>query len=236
MLLHPLLKNDKNFEFDDKKNLWLKSWDGQDKGIGIRGLTNETALIARLMFNDGLKSMQGSLKQENVSGKIMDYLSKVSKKNVDSIWVAVVNEVFYARAIDINIRTKKARGGGINVQPITNQMLLELDRLKSIGSKTTTTTKVGTDTAGRDISETVEIKEGDDAFELAKKINQYNVNLGKQSVPGGSINVVSVSDTNVGLRRIYDRPIAVGTRGVIIRLNVTDTTKDGYIKIETKDF
>lgn len=66
----------------------------------------------------------------------------------------------------------------------------------------------------------VNIEETDSPFELAKKINDFNKDLANQSVPGGSINVVSVSDTSVGLRRTFDRPIAVGARGLIMQIKI----------------
>jgi hypothetical protein len=34
------------------------------------------------------------------------------------------------------------------------------------------------------------------------------------SAPGGSLQVVSVADGNIGMRRMFDRPIAIGYRGV----------------------
>lgn len=85
------------------------------------------------------------------------------------------------------------------------------------------------DTEGRTIVENIEITEEDDAFSLAKKINEYNKNLGNQSVPGGSVNVVSASDTAVGLRRFFDRPIAVGVRGVIFKVNLKNLQRKNYI-------
>lgn len=207
-----------------------------------------TLKLARSQFNEA-------------GSKLLDHgpLSGEIDEQSDYIWIAVVNEVYYARAIDMNIRKRRFGGGAANVQPITTKMLKELDRLTKIrasketkttetqpkkGKKKTTTpesecvptpTPVVTatpaptpsitsptieDTEGRTIVENIEIKEDDDAFALAKKINEYNKNLGDQSVPGGSVNVVSVSGTAVGLRRLFDRPIAVGVRGVIFKINL----------------
>lgn len=217
--------------------------------------------LARSQFNEAGREI---LENRSLSA---EFIEKI-KKDSDYIWIAVINEVYYARAIDMNIRKRRFGGGAANVQPITTKMLKELDRLTKIRaskeSKTTgTQSKKGKekttipqepeaegtstagvetsatsltsptieDTEGRTIVENIEITEEDDAFSLAKKINEYNKNLGNQSVPGGSVNVVSASDTAVGLRRFFDRPIAVGVRGVIFKVNLKKSTeKELYIE------
>ncbi len=262
------------------KYFFLKNWSGistdtnnDDENIpGVRGLSSLTVRLARAQFNDACNKLV-----RNGNFKFSDKIKKELKKNEDYIWLAVINEVYYARAMDINISTRKGWGSGINVQPITNKVLEELDRLKnitlskkitknvingeveriedikSVNSNGTTTsgnikdtkgiegiesgysngTSTGEnrkDTGGRDIVKTIE--KTNDVFSLAKKINDYNANLGKQLVPGGSINVVSASESFIGLRRIFDRPIAVGVRGVIMRINVNESNKNGlYIDL-----
>jgi len=91
------------------------------------------------------------------------------------------------------------------------------------------------DTEGRSIVGTTEIKAGDNAFELVKAINKFNTDLGNQSVPGASLNLVSVSDSAYGLRRIYDRPIAVGVRGLILQINLKKSTP-GALNVELDSF
>lgn len=228
---------------------------------GISGINYITLKLARSQFNEAGREI---LENRSLSA---EFIEKI-KKDSDYIWIAVINEVYYARAIDMNIRKRRFGGGAANVQPITTKMLKELDRLTKIRaskeSKTTgtqpkkgkekttipqepeaegtSTAGVETsapsltsptieDTEGRTIVENIEITEEDDAFSLAKKINEYNKNLGNQSVPGGSVNVVSASDTAVGLRRFFVRPIAVGVRGVIFKVNLKKSTeKELYIE------
>lgn len=235
-------------EIKDAKGNWfmLKPYDyGNSASPGIPGINYTTLKLARSQFNE--------------AGSKLLPLSEEIDEQSDYIWIAVVNEVYYARAIDMNIRKRWFGGGAANVQPITTKMLKELDRLTKIrASKETKTTEIlpkkgeektlpdteavttstdgGTatpsipsptieDTEGRTIVENKEITEGNDAFALAKKINEYNKNIGNQSVPGGSVNVVSVSDTAVGLRRLFDRPIAVGVRGVIFKINLKESSE-----------
>lgn len=234
----------------EKKILRLKGWDWHWNGErkengkvgkqkigrvqdvpGVRGLDEITAKLARAQFNEAFDVMS---RDKELKHRYRKMIKEGLESCKDSIWVALVNEVFYARAIDINISTLTGRGGAANVQPITNVTLNELERFRTLsGEKSTTnTTQVGTDTVGRKVTENIQIVKQDDVFELAKKINDYNKNLDKQSVPGGSINVVSVSENSVGLRRFFDRPVAVGVRGVIMRINVNDYKEEKGFKVE----
>ncbi|KKO20740.1 MAG: hypothetical protein L3J18_00600 [Candidatus Brocadia sp.] len=215
-----------SIELGKENNFILKpyvynSTDTVNRFQGIAGINYITLKLAKSQFDEAAKIILGDKKG------LIAYR--------DFLWIAVINEVYYARAIDMNIRKRRFGGGAANVQPITTKMLKELDRLTKIGaskkSKITETSPIKEDTEGRTIAENIEIKEEDDAFALAKKINEYNKNLGNQSVPGGSVNVVSASDTAIGLRRFFDRPIAVGVRGIIFKVNLTKSTeKELYIE------
>ncbi len=73
-----------------------------------------------------------------------------------------------------------------------------------------------------------------------KKKNEYNQTIGQQSVPGGTVSVISVSDNTVGMRSFFDRPVAVGVRGVIMKLRVEaitckdkDCTGKDYFEVVT---
>lgn len=43
-----------------------------------------------------------------------------------------------------------------------------------------------------------------------------------QNVPGGSIQLVSYSDQSIGLRRVFDRPVAIGSRGLVVAYDIED--------------
>lgn len=46
------------------------------------------------------------------------------------------------------------------------------------------------------------------------------------------MNIVSVSKTSIGLRRIFDKPIAVGVRGVIMKINIANSDINKGLKID----
>ncbi|MBT6049802.1 MAG: hypothetical protein HOG49_23640 [Candidatus Scalindua sp.] len=251
-------------------NLLLKSWDfvaakkARDKKNmdeippGVRGINKSTVAMARNQFDSSFLMLSNN---PDMSGNDRKMIKKGLEDSKNFVWIALINEVFYARAIDISIRTKKAKGGATNIQPMTNTMLKELSRMdkimtmmetkKSGTSRPTPVTSRGggattgaegaapagalPDTEGRSIVGTTEIKAGDNAFELVKAINKFNTDLGNQSVPGASLNLVSVSDSAYGLRRIYDRPIAVGVRGLILQINLKKSTP-GALNVELDSF
>lgn len=213
----------KPFVYDSEGALRFKAWDPTNK-VGIRSLNKISANLVKSQFNDAFQKLA-----DNLPRKYRNIIKKQLKENKDRIWIAVVEEVYYARAIDISITKQRAKGGAAGVQPITNQMLQELDRLNNLGNRETETRKVTTDTEGREIVENIKIEDSDTAFTLATKMNDYNRELGKQSVPGGSVSVISVSGTSIGLRRSFDRPIAVGVRGVLVCINVNDVKNGGFL-------
>lgn len=208
-----------------------------------------TLILARSQFNEALENISEAPGLWFYKGRIEEEL----EMGKNYVWVALINEVFYARAIDISITTIQGTGGGARVEPITDNMLNALKRLDELKKERKITVEETTknqkeepavDTEspadgstpepsavsespsetksppGGAIVKNIEITQQDDAFTLAQKINSFNAASGQQSMLGGSINVVSVSNTGVGLRRIYDRPIAVGVRGVIMKINV----------------
>ena len=41
-----------------------------------------------------------------------------------------------------------------------------------------------------------------------------------QTVPGGSVQLVSYNERSVGLRRVFDRPVAIGFRGLALKVEL----------------
>ena len=218
-LLRKFLEKGVGFEEKNGKLYLIES--EPNKNIGVRGLSIPTARIARSMYNETFDNIKKNLPWYRIFSK--HKLSKGLNDSEKYIWVGIVNEVFYARAIDISISRKKARGAAVNVEPMSDAMISQLKRLSEIRSGTETVT-TSTETVGTSTRRTIVKNEGitnkEDAFTLAKKMNEFNQNLSQQSIIGGSISAVSVSDKSVGMRRFYDQPVAVGVRGLIMRINV----------------
>jgi hypothetical protein len=41
-----------------------------------------------------------------------------------------------------------------------------------------------------------------------------------QTLPGGSVQILSKSETSIGVRRVFDRPVAVGFRGLLLAVDL----------------
>ena len=206
-------------EGNDYGKLFLKE-SIPNENVGVRGLDINTARMTRSMFNETFENIKKNLPWYSIFSK--HKLAKGLKDSEDYIWVGIVNEVFYARAIDIGISRKTARGAAVNVELMSDEMISQLQRLAEIRSGTETITTT-TETVGTSTKRTIVKNEGltnkEDAFTLAQKMNEFNQNVSQQSIIGGSISAVSVTDKSVGMRRFYDKPVAVGVRGLIMRIN-----------------
>jgi hypothetical protein len=107
-----------------------------------------------------------------------------------SAWIIVLNEVFYAREIDVTFETKlkAGAGGGVHSQAPTS--------LSAAANS-------GNNPGGTDAQSGSQAK-GSPSVAIAS--------------PGGSITYVHGSAEGFGLRRAYLRPIAVGYRGFAVQI------------------
>ena len=111
------------------------------------------------------------------------------------VWLRVVTEVFYARALDIGVTTNKA--GGL-----------------------TTAAAVGTAPAAASSASLSSIPP-------AEQINQLNTTLNASqggSTPGGSLKIMGVNSNSIAMRRVFEHPIAICTRGITLMVYVKTGT------------
>jgi len=75
------------------------------------------------------------------------------------------------------------------------------------------------------------------ALAIAGALEKLNIELLKQSQPGGSVSVVHASTRAIGLRRTYMRPVAVGFRGYVIEVGLKGEEPEiGGVYIDTGIF
>ena len=119
-----------------------------------------------------------------------------------NIYLQLITEVYYARAMDITLFSANSFGGRMHVAPPVP--LEGDDTLPTI----TPTTAAPVDSSIADSSVATDM------------LTSMQNRLGStQTVPGGSIQVVSYSDQTIGLRRVFDRPIAIGSRGLVLEVS-----------------
>jgi hypothetical protein len=115
---------------------------------------------------------------------------------VELVRLCVAAEVFYARAVDITIQTRRDRGGALQ------WMRGALGRGGSSDGEHTEPAPDGLEPNA---------PTADNAPGPGRHLQALQ--QAREGVPGGSVRVLSVSENMVGMRRIYDRPVAIGFRG-----------------------
>ncbi|QNI36509.1 hypothetical protein [Edaphobacter albus] len=107
------------------------------------------------------------------------------------VWLRVITEVYYARAIDITGSDQIAVGGHVDatVAPPAHAS-----------------------------SQTVTCLKQDE------KVPDTVVNPRSSSTPGGTLVVTHCDSSSITLRRVFEQPIAIGTRGFVLKINAADDT------------
>jgi chemotaxis protein histidine kinase CheA len=109
------------------------------------------------------------------------------------VYLRVVTEVFYARAMDVGIFASKSFGGRASVNSPTAQ------------SK---------DTNIKDFDAAAVIPSSDLLSQIAERVSTA------QLLPGGSVQVLTKNESSIGIRRVFDRPVAIGFRGLVLALDL----------------
>ncbi len=192
------------------------------------GLPAVTALeLAETSLRDSKGQLCAGMKNGEPMGRIRALLpdgQRVDGKFPPSFHALVVSEVFYTRAIEISIETQQSFGLGARLQTLApssggtaaqaGQAAQQADTQNQSGTQdgNTDSTAPASGSGSGTQQQTVP-----GAVETLKRLRQSTSDL--PSAPGGSLQIVSVSDGNVGMRRMFDRPIAIGYRGLSLQVN-----------------
>ena len=112
------------------------------------------------------------------------------------VYARVVTEVYYARAMDIGIFASDTFGARIGYQP-------------PVESGPAPAAPAAPGASPLDSGATM-------LADIQRRIAET------PSLPGGTIQIVSQTETSVGLRRVFDRPVAVGVRSLIVKFRRCD--------------
>jgi hypothetical protein len=125
-------------------------------------------------------------------------------------YIRIITEVYYTRAIDVSIAGQRSFGAGANVRPTVS--VEALTNITSLGSSNasnqppTTNYMFSTRTSNAAPEE------------RAAELNRQLTAALAQSTPGGSVKFVSAGDFGVSMRRTYERPVALGYRGLLLKV------------------
>ncbi len=217
-----------------------------DNKLYLRGDVKEAVLSAPgarmtyAMFADIMTNVMSN-PEYCIPASIRKHIAESVTRMQDKIYLALISEVYFARSMDITIERKKAGGASASARPITSAELGQLESLGLLKSHThtnltTTTTNTvdsnnGTNTVMAAKADMIELTDGDTAFTLAQKLRQQDTPSSLDQI-GGSVRVLSVSANNIGLRRTFQRPIVVGVRGVMLKLDLNPTNFIYTTKVE----
>lgn len=145
--------------------------------------------------------LQAKSSQKTKVDQSQDKISEISKK--EHIYLRVITEVYYARAFDISIFGSNSFGSTLNyAKPPEANTAIE-----------------DTEESPEDYSYFNGVIDSSAPTDSGSYISKIKGNLAStQTVPGGTIQVLHSSESTIGLRRVYDRPIAVGFRGMNIKV------------------
>lgn len=144
------------------------------------------------------------------------------------VYVTIVTEVFYARALDVSLFSSNSFG--LRSQLASPNTNIGAQSTTSDPSKLPSMAAASLDVDGLDSATANAL--------LAKLQGRLGTT---QTVPGGSIQIVSYGERSIGLRRVFDRPIGIGMRGIILEWDpkekrVTNVVSgSGTVPLKTND-
>ncbi|HEX8878267.1 MAG TPA: hypothetical protein VF777_16090 [Phycisphaerales bacterium] len=158
--------------------------------------TNRLLALGRSLSVPADKSST-ALKAEIWNGISRTYPVTTVDEACSDIFVRIPTEVFYARALDVSIFAATSGGGRVSVNELAKE-----GEDRSIASPGDLGAIDPSGAQGSDL------------------LTRSRAQLGTvQPAPGGAVQLVSMSELAVGLRRTYDRPVAIGFRGITLRVN-----------------
>lgn len=134
-----------------------------------------------------------------------------------------INEVFYTRAIDISVGLETEDGLGFDLDVVDPRIFKQPAPGTTLPSTPSHDTSGGTETA---VNAAAAAHPGNQ--DLLSQIDTANAKLGQimaRTTPGAWLQITSVSSGQVGMRRTFARPIAIGYRGIWMELKYDQASK-----------
>lgn len=175
-----------------------------------------------------LSNLQTKLKSLNLcgpDGSLGAFLPRGQRPEDDagrlpeSFHLVVVSEVFYTRAVDVNVHTEEKFGFGGKAKPVFAAEAPPTNPSTSAqapgGAKEDGKSSQSALQAGKTEPRNPSLDRAKGLLDAANKtIGAYQA----RTAPGASFKFLSVSDGSVGMRRTFIRPIAIGYRGLELKV------------------
>lgn len=165
-----------------------------------------------------------------------------------------VTEVFYTRTIDISVVLNSSAGFGADLTITDPKALAQPaaqppaqtpaqipaqapEQVTKQPGDTSTASPGDIDTQIGKIDTQIKSAQGSSApggsisyiYTQIGEINTQIKSAQGRSAPGGSFSVISASQGQIGMRRTFERPLAIGYRGVWILMNTSDCAINGVV-------
>jgi hypothetical protein len=222
-------------------NLVLGSAWNDDKAITIRLNATET-------YSLGLQKVIEAALEYNALGSALkapyrNHLDLVSDPLSNAVWVRILSDVIYVRSIDIIIQSQAAFKP--DEEANANEFVAEIEETVAVTKaetpataeederqETVAVTEAETpataeederqDTAVQTVVEVVPDHSLDPAytaFVRAHAINEILIESDIDDLPGGYLRLISVTDDSVTVRRVWQRGLAIGARGLTLKVD-----------------
>lgn len=214
-------------------NLVLGSAWNDDKAVSIRINSAETySLAMRKIMNAALEeSGTGILLKE----PFRSHLPLMADPASDSVWVRILSDVVYVRSIDIIIQSKA--GFDEDEAVMASEFVADTEETVTVteeqveaseAQENETSAENGDDPEQGEIVHTETVTEtvpdhlldpAFAAFVRANAINEMLIENNADDLSGSFLRFVSVTDDSVTVRRVWQRGLAIGARGLALELD-----------------
>lgn len=202
-------------------NLVFGSAWSDDKAITIRLNSTET-------YSLGLQKVIEAALEYNALGSALkapyrNHLDLVSDPLANAVWVRILSDVIYVRSIDIIIQSQAAFKPGEEAN--ANEFVAEMEETVAVTEAETPATAdedERQDTAVQTVVEVIPDHSLDPAytaFVRANAINEILIESDVDDLPGGYLRLISVTDDSVTVRRVWQRGLAIGGRGLTLEVD-----------------
>lgn len=192
-----------------------------DKAITIRLNATET-------YSLGLQKVIEAALEYNALGSALkapyrNHLDLVSDPLANAVWVRILSDVIYVRSIDIIIQSQAAFKP--DEEANANEFVAEMEETVAVtGAETPATAEEDErqDTAVQTVLEVIPDHSLDPAytaFVRANAINEILIESDADDLPGGYLRLISVTDDSVTVRRVWQRGLAIGARGLTLEVD-----------------
>jgi hypothetical protein len=207
-----------------------------NKAITIRMNAVET-------YSLGLQKVIDAALETDAQGSVLkapyrDHLALVSDPASSSVWVRVLSDVIYVRGIDIIIQSQSAfdddEASGADefiseadetVEPVEKEPAVEEEAKELAEGEEGEEPAEGEEAEAQPMQTVTEIIPDHDldpayaAFVRANAINDILIESDSDDLPGGYLRLIAVTDDSVTVRRIWQRGLAIGARGLTLEVD-----------------